>query len=266
MMPFYFFNTGWENSRLPTIVQEDENGGDYRNLAVLKRVHNPDALHDLCRLANEAIKAASPAPSSPPAEALPSQTSEAEAGGEAQITAAFLRISAQRRDVPENVRQQMLTAAALLTALAKPASEPASGGDREALERAAQAAEGPEFWPHPKQPGDRLTYRGTKDGNWLAVKPPFKLDPYSQGRADAAAAVRTLSSSPAGAEALPAGVDAVTFHEAFELIFDAYSAPADIFETDTAWALFLSQKVNKAYGLLQKVRVALSSAPAQEER
>lgn len=70
---------------------------------------------------------------------------------------------------------------------------PASGGVDAVAEACAQAAEGPEYWPHPKQPGDVLTYRGTKDGNWLAVKPPFKLDPYSQGRADAAAAVRALS-------------------------------------------------------------------------
>lgn len=54
----------------------------------------------------------------------------------------------------------------------------------------AQAAEGPEYWPYPRQPGDVLTYRGSDKGNWLAVKPPFTLDPYSQGRADAAAAIR----------------------------------------------------------------------------
>lgn len=66
----------------------------------------------------------------------------------------------------------------------------AGSGDEVTVEACARAAEGPEYWPHPKQPGDVLTYRGTKDGNWLAVKSPCKLDPYSQGRADAAAAVR----------------------------------------------------------------------------
>jgi NTP pyrophosphatase (non-canonical NTP hydrolase) len=194
-----------------------------------------------------------PAPASPPAEALPSQTSGAEAD---KIDAMFDRflerydsydgglsvddLADLLGDVRHAVRavvrerdhwlgearrilksgQAAVDEIERLRALAKPASEPAGGGVREVLEQAAQAAEGPEFWPHPKEPGDRLTYRGTKDGNWLAVKPPFKLDPYSQGRADAAAAVRALSSpassSPAEAEALQAGVDDLAGRLKFE--------------------------------------------------
>lgn len=98
--------------------------------------------------------------------------------------------------------------AGLLDMLAS-APAPARGGVDAVREACAQAAEGPEYWPYPKQPGDVLTYRGTKDGNWLAVKPPFKLDPYSQGRADAAAAVRALSpAATSGSEAGGSWIDA----------------------------------------------------------
>lgn len=67
------------------------------------------------------------------------------------------------------------------------AAEAALAAERE---RCAKIAEGPEYWPHPPEPGDRLTYRGTDDHNWLAVKPPYRINSYSQGRADAAAAIR----------------------------------------------------------------------------
>lgn len=49
----------------------------------------------------------------------------------------------------------------------------------------------------PPEPGDRLTYRGTADHNWLAVKPPYRINSYSQGRADAAAAIRAQGPSNA---------------------------------------------------------------------
>lgn len=59
MRPFQFINGPWENSKDPTIVKEDQDGGDPHILAVIKRVHNPDALYELCRLANDAMEASS---------------------------------------------------------------------------------------------------------------------------------------------------------------------------------------------------------------
>lgn len=57
MAPRFCFMEGpWENSRLPTIVRDDPDGGDPHILAVLSRVHNPDALYELCRLANLTIE------------------------------------------------------------------------------------------------------------------------------------------------------------------------------------------------------------------
>jgi hypothetical protein len=56
MQPFRFFNGTWENSDLPTIVREDPQGGDPHILAVIGRVHNPDAIYELCRLANDALE------------------------------------------------------------------------------------------------------------------------------------------------------------------------------------------------------------------
>jgi hypothetical protein len=55
-MRFDFYNGPWENSELPTITRDDPAGGDPHILAVIQRVHNPDALYELCRLANEAEK------------------------------------------------------------------------------------------------------------------------------------------------------------------------------------------------------------------
>lgn len=66
MRPFQFINGPWENSTLPTIVRDDPAGGDPHILAVIKRVHNPDALYELCRLANDAIEARGDSP--PPIE------------------------------------------------------------------------------------------------------------------------------------------------------------------------------------------------------
>lgn len=57
MRPFEFIAGPWENSELPTIVKDDPAGGDPHILAVIKRVHNPDALYELCRLANDAFEA-----------------------------------------------------------------------------------------------------------------------------------------------------------------------------------------------------------------
>jgi hypothetical protein len=51
-MRFSFYDGPWENSESPTIVREDPEGGDPHILAVLIRIHNPDALYELCRLAN----------------------------------------------------------------------------------------------------------------------------------------------------------------------------------------------------------------------
>lgn len=56
MLRFEFMNGPWENSELPTIVRDNPAGGDPHILAVLKRVHNPVALHELCALANAALE------------------------------------------------------------------------------------------------------------------------------------------------------------------------------------------------------------------
>ncbi|MFC5423692.1 hypothetical protein ACFPOB_29600 [Bosea eneae] len=156
------------------------------------------------RISSSLLSSSTEAQAGSPAEALPSQTSGAE-GGEAQITAAFLRISAQRRDVPENVRQQMLTAAALLTVLAKPASEPAGGGvrtGRRAIVHAVvclgAAISLLERTPKAKKaaPSDRMFGQMLRD--------------YRKALDEARAALSSpASSSPAEAEALPAGVEAV---------------------------------------------------------
>lgn len=56
-MRFSFYEGPWENSLAPTIVRDDPEGGDPHILATLARVHNPDALHELCRAANEQLRA-----------------------------------------------------------------------------------------------------------------------------------------------------------------------------------------------------------------
>jgi len=143
-------------------------------------------------------------------------------------------------------------------ALAKPASEPAGGGVREAAE-----TRGPYEARICKDiPTDCCDYGVVSLSEGREVCRVWREQ---DARAIAAALSSPASSSPAEAEALQAGVDVEAFHEAFELIFEAYSGPADTFTTDTAWAMSLSRKVNKAYGLLQKVRASLSSAPAQED-
>jgi len=58
MRPYQFINGPWENSELPTIVKDDPAGGDPHILAVLKRIHNPEELYDLCRLANDSVEIA----------------------------------------------------------------------------------------------------------------------------------------------------------------------------------------------------------------
>lgn len=60
-MPYAFLNGPWENATLPTIVQENPKGGDPHILATLKSVHNPDALYELCHLANVAASIPDPA-------------------------------------------------------------------------------------------------------------------------------------------------------------------------------------------------------------
>ena len=57
MLRFEFMDGPWENSELPTIFRDSPTGGDPHILAVLKRVHDPAALHELCALANEALEA-----------------------------------------------------------------------------------------------------------------------------------------------------------------------------------------------------------------
>lgn len=54
-LPFRFMNGPWENSILPTITRLSPTGGDPHILATISRVHNPDALYELCNLANYSI-------------------------------------------------------------------------------------------------------------------------------------------------------------------------------------------------------------------
>lgn len=61
-MRFEFLNGPWENSVLPTIVRDNPDGGDPHIIATLKRVHDPAALYELCKLAN-AAQAEPPEPS-----------------------------------------------------------------------------------------------------------------------------------------------------------------------------------------------------------
>lgn len=74
-MNFHFYSGPWENSELPTIVREDPDGGDPRILAVLSRIHNPEALYEMCRLANGGQATAEGAPDS--AALPPPATSDA---------------------------------------------------------------------------------------------------------------------------------------------------------------------------------------------
>lgn len=55
MARFEFMEGPWENSELPTIVLGDPNGGDPHIIATLRRVHNPEAIYELCWLANERL-------------------------------------------------------------------------------------------------------------------------------------------------------------------------------------------------------------------
>lgn len=52
MTEFRFMSGAWENSREPTIVHSDPAGGDPHILCVISRIHNPDALYELCGKAN----------------------------------------------------------------------------------------------------------------------------------------------------------------------------------------------------------------------
>ncbi len=52
------------------------------------------------------------------------------------------------------------------------------------------------------------------------------------------------------------------FHEAYELIFEAHAKPADVFDNDTQWAMFLSGKVNAAISYMRTARAALATPAA----
>lgn len=52
---FHYYSTPFENSKVPCIVREDVAGGDPHIICTVARVYNPDALYELCRLANSLI-------------------------------------------------------------------------------------------------------------------------------------------------------------------------------------------------------------------
>lgn len=53
----YCFMGPYENCEGYSIVRDDPQGGDPITIATLKRIHRPDELHELCRLANQASAA-----------------------------------------------------------------------------------------------------------------------------------------------------------------------------------------------------------------
>ena len=56
MTGFRFIDGPWENSREPTITRTDPDGGDPHILATLTRIHRPEALYEICALANAAAE------------------------------------------------------------------------------------------------------------------------------------------------------------------------------------------------------------------
>lgn len=54
---YSFYEAPTEVTDQPTIVRDDPAGGDPLTVAVLKRVHRPEEVYELCRLANEQVRA-----------------------------------------------------------------------------------------------------------------------------------------------------------------------------------------------------------------
>ena len=54
------------------------------------------------------------------------------------------------------------------------------------------------------------------------------------------------------------------FEQAFNLIFETYSKPADNFNDDEQWAIWQHGKVTKAFTLLQQVRAARAKGASDE--
>ncbi|MBN9453297.1 MAG: hypothetical protein J0I42_15215 [Bosea sp.] len=157
-------------------------------------------------------------PASPPAEALPSQTSGAGDGGEAAIRAALAPWWKQVCEftkmpgIPASVAGDELVA--IVLALAKPASEPAGGGVREALRDLLDHVDR-ETCVHEEthRGGFIWTICDQCGRKWADDEGGFV--PYSDPPAVARARVvceavssSPASSSPAEAEALQAGVEA----------------------------------------------------------
>lgn len=209
----------------------------------------------LAILARAAVDALSPA--SPPAEALPSQTSGAEAGGETYRVVKVIHGEVSSYQPGTLVKARDIhNGKAVVTnmhgmgcivgvpmdrlALAKPASEPAGGGvDRERIELACESI------------------------NWIAVHQPPGV------RADlerlTASIIATLSSpassSPAEAEALQAGVEAVATINALAKEMRHYMETAH----DGVARLPPSVIGNWRRLLNELTEASLSSAPAQED-
>ena len=55
--PYRFLSGPWENSERPTIIKDSHTGGDPHILATLARIHDPNAIYELVRLANLATSA-----------------------------------------------------------------------------------------------------------------------------------------------------------------------------------------------------------------
>lgn len=202
-------------------------------------------------------------PSSPeaqagsPAEALPSQTSGA--GEKMREQAIELRRMAEGR-CEMHTNAVLAAFDGIIAALAKPASEPASGGvrDERVLREAVEAAKVAEVCAIL---ATRYDDKGNAEGaNWkpqVSYRVSAAYEGHLKRIADALTALSSpASSSPAEAEALPDGVDveALTYRVANAKLGEGPSVrcegPTD-FEKDQARAW------------VRRVLAALSPAPAQ---
>jgi hypothetical protein len=53
---FHYYSKPFENSKVPCIIRESASGGDPHVICTVGRVYNPDALYELCKLANATIE------------------------------------------------------------------------------------------------------------------------------------------------------------------------------------------------------------------
>lgn len=205
---------------------------------------------------------------STPAEALPSQS-----GAEAEVVAEeiatkivllsvnWLRDGASEEDHEDYVRANWTKEIAeakrlILRALAKPVSEPAGGGVREAVARRLYKT----YMLATNRGSERIDLSSVDWDEWFDTNASMPLSgpPFVElwtAMADAALP-SPASSSPAEAEALPAGVE----RKPYDMIVKRLLNPP--FGTETSERLLMGAAADAIRTLLDRVR-ALSPAPAQ---